>query len=98
MSKQLKSRLLQTALGNSDVQFHRLLSCAAIEVVLVVTISFVKQDRVPSWHTRPSPSTSTRNSKASLSQSVLAEITFKRFPDVSPFIQSLLRVRLKKVT
>ncbi len=58
----------------------------------------VKQLTVPSWQTRPSPSTCTRNSSVSLSQSVEAETMRKRLPLVSPFIQSFWRVRLQKVT
>ena len=47
---------------------------------------------------QPSPSTSTRNSSASLSQSVAASITRSRLPLVSPFIHSFCRVRLQNVT
>src|SRR5207302_9517057 len=62
------------------------------------SIFLVKHDRVPSGQTRPSPSTSTRKSRQSLSQSVAAEITRSRFPEVSPLIHSLWRVRLTHVT
>ena len=61
-------------------------------------MGLVKQLTVPSWQTRPSPSTSTRKSRASLSQSVAAEMMRRRLPLVSPFIQSFWRVRLQKVT
>ena len=61
-------------------------------------MGLVKQLTVPSWHTRPSPSTSTLKSSVSLSQSVAAAMTRRRLPLVSPFIHSFWRVRLQKVT
>ncbi len=57
-----------------------------------------KQLTVPRWQTLPSPWRSTRASTVSLSQSVSRRTTFSRLPEVSPFIQSVLRVRLKNVT
>ena len=53
--------------------------------------------RSPVWQTLPSPSRFTFTSTVSSSQSVSISTTCRRLPEVSPFIQSLLRVRLKKV-
>ena len=50
------------------------------------------------WHTLPSPSRRTLISTVSSSQSSSIWRTASRLPDVSPFIHSLLRVRLKNVT
>src|SRR3954470_738340 len=92
--EQRDGRVLQTAFGNAKADFHRFTSAA----VGWKSMFLVKQERVPSWQSRPSPSTSTRKSRQSLSQSVAAEITRRRLPEVSPFIHSFWRVRLKKVT
>src|SRR6185369_11417036 len=93
--KQRDRCVLQTTFWNSQADFSHYTTS---ELVAAIVIGFVKQERVPSWHTSPSPSTRTRHSTVSLSQSVAAEITRSRFPLVSPFVQSLFRVRLKKVT
>src|SRR5258708_30622376 len=90
--EQRNRRILEAALRNSQLQFLRLAHFASIPMF------FVKQLTVPSWHTNPSPSTSTLNRRASLSQSVEASITRRRFPLVSPFIHSFCRVRLQNVT
>src|ERR1700752_2889961 len=84
--KQRDRSVLKATLRNSQFQFVRLAHFASIATF------FVKQLTVPSWHTRPSPSTSTLNSRASLSQSVEASITRSRLPLVSPFIHSFCRV------
>src|SRR6185437_10441948 len=88
--------LLQAAFGNADAELHRMAPCAT--GAAATAIFLVKQDRVPSWQTSPSPSTCTLKSSASLSQSVAAKSTLSRLPEVSPLVQSLLRVRLKNVT
>src|SRR6185503_69785 len=85
--KQRQSRFLQAAFGNAYAQLHRSTSA------MLTASGSVKHDLVPLWQTRPSPSTRTRNSKVSRSQSVAAEIMRRRFPEVSPFIQSFCRVR-----
>ena len=56
-----------------------------------------KQVRSPVWHTLPSPSRFTFSSTVSSSQSTSADVTCRRLPDVSPFVHSLPRVRLKNV-
>ena len=60
-------------------------------------ISEKKQLRSPVWHTLPAPWRSTLSRTVSWSQSVRIWRTARRFPDVSPFVQSVLRVRLKNV-
>jgi hypothetical protein len=50
------------------------------------------------WQTLPSPSRSALTRTVSSSQSISASRTASRLPDVSPFVHSVLRVRLKKVT
>jgi hypothetical protein len=50
------------------------------------------------WHTLPSPSRFALTSSVSSSQSTSRSTTCRRLPDVSPFVQSVLRVRLKNVT
>src|SRR5207248_1458107 len=99
--KQSNRCILQAALRNSQFQFSRrdqvrLAHFASPDVSS--PMFFVKQLTVPSWHTSPSPSTSTLNSSASLSQSVEASITRRRLPLVSPFIHNFCRVRLQNVT
>ena len=56
-----------------------------------------KHVRAPVWHTLPSPSRVTFTSTVSSSQSTRMRSTSRRLPEVSPFIHSLLRVRLKNV-
>src|SRR4029434_1671764 len=56
-----------------------------------------KQLRAPVWHTLPSPSRRTFRSTVSSPQSTRIWTTARRFPDVSPLVHSVLRVRLKKV-
>src|SRR6185312_5016415 len=85
--EQRQSRFLQAAFGNAYAQLHRSTSA------MLTASGSVKHDLVPLWQTRPSPSTRTRNSKVSRSQSVAAETMRRRFPELSPFIQSFCRVR-----
>src|SRR5205085_9555996 len=85
--EQRDRRLLQTPFGNSDSQLHW-----ATSAVLMASGS-VKHDFVPVWQTKPSPSTKTRRRIVSRSQSVRAEITRRRLPEVSPLVQSFCRVR-----
>ena len=47
------------------------------------------------WHTLPSPCRFTFTSNVSSSQSTRISVTASRLPEVSPFIQSVSRVRLK---
>src|ERR1700704_926544 len=56
-----------------------------------------KQVRWPVWHTFPSPRRLTLSSTVSSSQSTRISTTSSLLPDVSPFVQSVLRVRLKNV-
>ena len=49
------------------------------------------------WQTLPSPSRFTFTSTVSSSQSTRMSTTCERLPEVSPFVHSVLRVRLKKV-
>src|ERR1700744_3303817 len=95
--KQGYRRILQTALRNPKLQLPRR-SRFCLAHFASIAIFFVKQLTVPSWQTRPSPSTSTLKSSASLSQSVEASTTRSRLPLVSPFIHSFCRVRLQNVT
>src|SRR5262249_59120075 len=85
--EQRDGRLLQTSFGYADAQFHGRASTWLMES------GSVKQDFVPVWQTNPSPSTKTRKSTVSRSQSVAAESTRRRFPEVSPFIHNFFRVR-----
>src|SRR5262249_47646615 len=80
-------RILQTAFGYADAQLHGSASAG------LMSRGSVKHDLVPVWQTRPSPSTYTRKSRVSRSQSVVAESTRRRFPEVSPFIHNFFRVR-----
>src|ERR1700739_92019 len=97
--EQLQRRFLQTAFGNPDAHFHRAsLATLASDSGCRTGKASVKQDRVPRWQTTPGPSTSTRSSNVSRSQSVYAESTRNRLPELSPFIHNFPRMRLKKVT
>src|SRR4029079_5048165 len=95
--EQLQRRLLQTPFRNADAQLHGsdLSICAA---GLSRGRCSVKQERVPLWQTTPFPCPRTCSRTVSRSQSVVAETTSSRFPEVSPLVQSWLRVRLKNVT
>src|SRR5450755_606558 len=92
LSKKLEGGVLQAAFGNADADFHR--ATPEPEVGVLTTIALVKHDRVPSWQTTPAPSTLTRSNKVSRSQSVLAERSRNLLPEVSPFVQRVLRLRL----
>src|SRR5262249_31082952 len=83
--EQLHRRVLERPFGNPELEFHRASSFRK------------KHERSPVWHTLPSPCGFTFTSTVSSSQSTRMSMTARRLPDVSPFIQSLLRVRLKNV-
>src|SRR5580765_239693 len=99
LREKLQSGLLKTALWDSDTELHRVTPPNGATVLAdACCTKSVKQERVPRWQTNPAPSTSTRRSKVSRSQSVWAETTRRRLPELSPLVQSSLRTRLKKVT
>lgn len=56
-----------------------------------------KHVRSPVWHTTPSPRQRASSSTVSWSQSIRVRTTCSRLPDVSPFVHSAPRVRLKNV-
>ena len=58
--------------------------------------SGLKQSVAPVWQTGPSGSA--RTSNASASQSLVTPVASRKFPDVSPFVHNLPRLRLKNVT
>src|SRR6202022_1681710 len=83
--KKRDGRLLQAAFRDSqtDLAHRRTSPGAAVRPpacfeAMFNAMGLVKHDRVPSWQTRPSPCTFTRNNKVSLSQSVAAETTCRR--------------------
>src|SRR5215470_1160191 len=108
LREQLQRGFLQTPFRYAQPDLHRAISCVSSiraeggppNAVFVgwefpiPEITFVKHDLVPSWQTMPAPSTSTRISRESRSQSVATEITFSRLPEVSPLVHSSFRVRL----
>ena len=67
-------------------------------MLLASRYSFLKkQVRSPVWHTLPLPRRFTFSSTVSSSQSTRMLLTASLFPDVSPFVQSFCRDRLKNV-
>ena len=89
--EQLHRRVLQRAFGNTESEFHGLASCQ-------LDASLKETRRSPVWHTLPSPSRSALTSTVSSSQSTSSVADREAVPEVSPFVHSVLRVRLKKVT
>ena len=90
--EEVNRRVLQRAFRNPELDL----------VGHVVTMrrsvaEWLKHVRSPVWHTLPSPSLVTRTSTVSSSQSTRIRSTCSRLPEVSPFIHSCPRVRLKKV-
>src|SRR5262249_35279855 len=87
--------------GTEKTESHgglRSWSAYSVASVLVPLASVLKKHvRSPVWQTLPSPRRFTLTSTVSSSQSVSISTTWSLLPDVSPFIHSLLRVRLKKV-
>jgi hypothetical protein len=87
--EQLNRRVLQRALRDAELRASWNRDPSA---------RWKKQVRSPVWQTLPSPSRSALTSSVSSSQSIEDVADGERLPDVSPFVHSVLRVRLKKVT
>src|SRR5262249_37149898 len=83
--EQLHGRILQRALGDAEPKLHRRVTPSA---------RGKKQLRSPVWHTLPSPSRSAFTRTVSSSQSISTSRTASLFPEVSPLVHSVLRVRL----
>src|SRR5919204_3606561 len=83
--EQLHRRVLQRSFWNPESELHGIVTPSARRK---------KQVRSPVWQTLPSPSRSAFTSTVSSSQSISTSRTASLFPEVSPFVHSLLRVRL----
>src|SRR5207253_7239107 len=93
--EQLNRRVLQRAFRDAELERHRRAAPAAASAA--VESRALKQVRWPVWQTLPSPSRFTFTSTVSSSQSTRISTTACLLPEVSPFIHSVLRVRLKNV-
>src|SRR5690606_29862590 len=101
------SRLFERSLGDAELEGAHRFAFAATARFRPAFAAFgpfgeagavEKHVRWPVWQTLPSPSRSALTSTVSSSQSTRISFTARRLPEVSPLVQSVLRVRLKKVT